>query len=449
MGPELKANQTMLRAFRTAVNLSVLIAATVMGTAQSVQSVVQDEIVRREEAIIVLRMKLEQADAVKAEGELMKATLLYEDAVRQLEVVGDISQVEAERVAILAGMSEVRLQLAAIDQRKMRLIEADKQVVRVLKLDPNNEAALEFKAANDKLIAENRGKLPSREVQALIPEIMEEKVGASVLVQDAKLLLEANQLDKAEERLLQAAKEDPENRAVWYYRSILAEKKFSREARKREIHSKNKMVEVEEAWSPPLERNLLPEPNPFARTNLVYTSAGRQKIQSKLDRIVLDQVKFDGLPLSEVVKFLYEEAKTRDPDNEGINFIINPNVDQQAPFNPLNVDPLTGLPAPSLPTEEVDLYSVSINIDPPLRNVKLKHVVEAVAQVADTQLKVSILDYAIEFSKKIEDPEPLYTRRYRVDPNTFIQGMEGVTGIFLDSLIQSTGGGGAGGGLGK
>ena len=328
MGPELKANQTMRRAFRTAVNLSVVIAATVMATAQPVQSVVQDEIVRREEALIVLRMKLEQAEAVKGEGELMKAALLYEDAVRQLELVGDIPQVQAERARALAGMSAVRLKLAQMDQRKNRLIEADKQVVRILKLDPNDAAALKFKAANDRLIADNRGKMPSREVQALIPAIQETKVGASILVQDAKLLLEANQLEEAEAKLLKAAKEDPENRAVWYYRSILAEKKYSREARKREIHSKNKMVEVESAWSPPLQRNLLPEPNPYARTNLVYTGSGRQKIQSKLDRIVLDQVIFDGLPLSEVVKFLYEEAKKRDPDNEGINFIINPNVDK-------------------------------------------------------------------------------------------------------------------------
>ena len=436
MGLELKANQTMLRAFRTAVNLSVIVAATVMGTAQPVQSVVEDEIVRREEALIVLRMKLEQADALKAEGELMKSALLYEEAVRQLEIVGEISQVEVERARTLEGMSAVRLKLASMDQRGGRLVEADKQVVRVLKLNPNDPAAIKFKEANDKLLEENRGRIPSRETLALLPEIEETKVGASILVQDAKILLEANQLEQAEAKLIKAANEDPENRAVWYYRSILAEKKYAREARKREVFSKNKMVEVENAWSPPLQRHLLPEPNPYARTNLVYTGEGRQKIQSKLDRIVLDQVLFDGLPLSEVVKFLYDEALKRDPDQEGINFIINSNVDQQAPFNPLNVDPLTGLPAPSLPTEEIDLYSVSININPPLRNVKLKHVVEAVAQVAETQLKVSVMDYAVEFSKKNDEPEPMYSRRYRVDPNTFIQGMEGVTGIFLDSLIQ-------------
>ncbi|MCS1408932.1 MAG: Type II secretion system protein D [Verrucomicrobia subdivision 3 bacterium] len=445
MGPELKANQTiMLRAFRIAMNLTVAVAATMTAIGQPTQSLVQDEIVRREEALIILRMKLEQAEALKVEGELMKAALMYEEAVRQLELVGEIPQVEAERERTLAGMSSVRLKLAAINQRNNELVEADKQVVRVLKLNPNDGAALKFKEANDKLLAQNRGKAPSRETLSLMPEIAEAKIGASVLVQDAKLLLEANQLEKAEAKLLQAVKEDPENRAVWHYRSILAEKKYAREARKREIHSKVKMVEVEKAWSPPLQRHLLPEPNPYVRTNLIHTGSGRQRIQSKLNRIVLDQVLFDGLPLSEVVRFLYDEALKRDPDNEGINFLVNPNIDTQPPFTPLNIGPSTGFPAPALPAEDIDLYSVSININPPLRNVKLKHVVEAVARVADTQLKVSVEEYAVVFSKLVENPEPLYTRRYRVDPNTFIQGMEGVTGIFLDSLIQSTGGGGGG-----
>ena len=109
MGPVLKANQTMLRAFRTAINLSVVVAATVIASAQPVQSVVQDEIVRREEALIVLRMKLEQAEALKGEGELMKSALLYEEAVRQLDIVGEIPQVGGERARTLEGMSAIRL----------------------------------------------------------------------------------------------------------------------------------------------------------------------------------------------------------------------------------------------------------------------------------------------------------------------------------------------------
>ncbi len=471
IGPELKASQIMLRAFRTMMNLTAVIAAVSAATGQSVQTLVQDEIVRREEALIVLRMKLEQAESLKNKGELVKASLMYEEAVRQLEIVGEIPEVENERDRVLKGMSIVRLRLASLEQRSGRLVEANREVSRVLKLNPKDEAALQFKKINDKLLDENRGKIPSKETLSLMPELMEKKIAASTLVKDAQLLLEANQLEEAEEKLLQAARDDPENKAVWYYRSILAEKKFDREVRKREIHSKNKLVDVEKAWSPPLQRHQLPEPNPFARTNLIHTSPRRQIIQSKLERIMVPEVLYDGLPLSEVVKDLVARARDGDPEpdetKKGINFLINPKLDNrplslnqfnqdpfnQAPlgqFNQGGIDPATGFPfqQPGL-VEEIDLYNVNIHINPALRNVKLKEVVDAVALVADTPLKVSIEDWAVVFSRLVENPEPLYIRRYRVDPNTFIQGLEGITpNFFVDSFVGSVGSGGGGGGFG-
>ena len=108
------------------------------------------------------------------------------------------------------------------------------------------------------------------------------------------------------------------------------------------------MVEVEESWSTPLKRELLPVPNPYARTNLVFTSKGRQIIKSKLECIHLDSVKWDGLPLSEVIINLNDEARKRDPERRGINFIINNNVDTAAQAvvpGVTAIDPATGLPA--------------------------------------------------------------------------------------------------------
>ena len=48
---------------------------------------------------------------------------------------------------------------------------------------------------------------------------------------------------------------------------------------------------------------------------------------NKLNRIRLENVSYDGLPLSEVVRNLSEQARLRDPDKKGINFLINPNPD--------------------------------------------------------------------------------------------------------------------------
>jgi hypothetical protein len=58
-------------------------------------------------------------------------------------------------------------------------------------------------------------------------------------------------------------------------------------------------------------RSSMPQPNPYARTNLIHTGKGRQAIVSKMERIRLDTVSFDNLPLSEVVSFLRREVLLR------------------------------------------------------------------------------------------------------------------------------------------
>ena len=162
------------------------------------------------------------------------------------------------------------------------------------------------------------------------------------MIQDGKLFLELNKLEEAEAKLNEAKELDPESDAVWYYLSILNQKKYQREIRKREITSQDKMVEVVNYWDPNLNKNNLPAANPVASTNLVHTSKGRQAIISKLDRIVLDEVEFDGLPLSEVVTFLHREARERDPEGEGINLLISNTMETessngQRPINPFSM----------------------------------------------------------------------------------------------------------------
>ncbi len=93
------------------------------------------------------------------------------------------------------------------------------------------------------------------------------------------------------------------------------------------VVSADRMVDVEKAWEKPKPNTSLPSPNPYANTNLIYTGSGRQAIISKLDRIRLDTVIYDGLPLSEVIRDLSEQTKLCDPDKKGINFLINPNGD--------------------------------------------------------------------------------------------------------------------------
>jgi hypothetical protein len=77
---------------------------------------------------------------------------------------------------------------------------------------------------------------------------------------------------------------------------------------------------------------------------------GRQAIVDKLEHIRLETVSYDGLPLSEVIINLRDQAKKRDPEKKGINFILNQNLGM-GEANPASLPtvPANGTLAPAPP----------------------------------------------------------------------------------------------------
>lgn len=141
-------------------------------------------------------------------------------------------------------------------------------------------------------------------------------------------------------------------------------------------------------------------PHPYARTNVLFTGRGWEIVSRKLDKIMVDSLKYEGLPLSEVVQNLNEEAKKHDPERRGITFILNP--DQIAgsvnSTVPGGIDPATGLPMTPA-TGAIDLGAASVKILPELRDVRLADVLDAIVKTSDKPIKYSIEDYGVVFSR--------------------------------------------------
>lgn len=167
--------------------------------------------------------------------------------------------------------------------------------------------------------------------------------------------------------------------------------------------------------------------NPYARTNsevpfLTHTSKGAQLINRKLEEIVLPEVHFDGVPLAEVVKRLSEAAKKFDPDpdpkKKGLNFLIN-DVSPQLPLIDAN-----GNPVPR--AQSVALSEGLIRVGQPLKNLTLRHALDVICKNAEQPTQFSVEEYAIAFIPR--GPVAYYSRVFRVNPNAFIQGLQGVVG---------------------
>jgi tetratricopeptide (TPR) repeat protein len=434
----------MIKVVSTSLILIALFGTSPRTFSQSAAAVAErsagEEAVRRQARIILLRNTLADAQALQAQGDLAAAAKEYEKAWDHVQNIG--VTIDRERAETIRGMTEVRMELARKAQARGDLEEASKQVERVLRIDPRNTVAQNFKQENDKRVQERLGREPSRAVLERVPEVQRERVNTSILVNDARLLMEMGKLDEAEAKLIQATKEDPENRAAFYYLTLIKERRFSQEARKREVMAKEKIIEVESAWNTPVARETLPNANPYARTNRIYTGTGRQQLQRKLNGIILERYEVPGdLELSEVIKDLHRIARDRDVDKTGINFIISSVLDRPGP-PPLTatgfpgaVDPLTGAPiAPAGNDNPVRIEDYKVTLDPGLSNVRLVDVLDAIVKVAkppeggnqNVGLKYSIEEYAIVFSQRAAETEQLYTKTFRVDPNTFVQGLDAV-----------------------
>jgi beta-lactamase regulating signal transducer with metallopeptidase domain/Flp pilus assembly secretin CpaC len=168
----------------------------------------------------------------------------------------------------------------------------------------------------------------------------------------------------------------------------------------------------------------------LAQTN--KTSEGRQEIIRKLQTIRWDSLSFEALPLSEVVRTLHEESKRKDPDHRGLNFMINPYPDQSGPPT---IDALTGLLTTNTAVIDSSLIDMPITINPPLTNISLGDVLDALVMVAPEPIHYSVDDYAIVFSAG-KPPSPLYSRHFRVGNISFVSALKKKTGLETNNISQ-------------
>ncbi len=445
---------------RDAAKLFVLLTALVIAPLLRAQpasgldanAIAEEEAVKRQEATIRLHQTVIQAADAEKKHRLVDASKLYQAAwnLVPLTVVGD-PHADADKVAASDGLVRTRVALAERAQKNGDLLAAQKELNDALNVQPQNEKLRIAKIEIDRMVFESKGQVPDDNTLRRIPEVQKEKIDIGTHIQNGKLLYEMGKLRDAEAELKMAIKIDPNSKAAYYYLDLIKEADYKNRASAREEHEKERLLTVEHSWLPPHKQDGLAVPNPYARTNLVFTTKGRQNIFVKLETIHLNEVSYD-LPLSEVLKTLRDEAKKRDPEQKGINFLINPHSDAGVSAAPTPETPPPGAPPGATPTAAVpvapttvDLTQVTIKISPPLTDVTLSDVLDAITKVADVPIKYTIEDYAVVFSPRPPEAVALYSKMFHVDPNTFVQGLEGVRLLDLSTFGQGGGGGGGGG----
>lgn len=205
-----------------------------------------DEATRRQEAVILLRRTLAEAQQTQSGGDMAGAARLYEEAYRWVQAIG--VGIDTETQEAVAGLSATRLSLARAAQRRRDFNEAALHINRVLAVNPRDPEAQRMKQENDRALEALAGRTPSPEVTALAPEVRAQKLQAATHVQNGKLLYEMGRIPEAEAELNRAVQLDPENQAAFYYLKVISEAKYAEGARHRELMTRHRGVQLEDAW---------------------------------------------------------------------------------------------------------------------------------------------------------------------------------------------------------
>jgi hypothetical protein len=233
------------------------------------------------------------------------------------------------------------------------------------------------------------------------PALLAELVRISGLVKDGKLLYEMGKLNEAETKLREALRADPQNQAAAHYLNLVAQARLS---------SNND------------KRRLLPFPMAKTRTNAIRVSTDRQSIINALNDIRFDRVAFDRIPLSEVIQYLLDESRKRDPRKLGINLVLASAETAPSPWLAA-IDPAAGSPKAATAPAASALSDVTITINPPLTNVRLADMLDVIVKVASQPIKYSIESYCVVFSARSNQASPLYLRTFKVDQNALLEGL--------------------------
>jgi hypothetical protein len=77
------------------------------------------------------------------------------------------------------------------------------------------------------------------------------------------------------------------------------------------------------------------------------------------------------------------------------------------------------------------MSTVTIKISPPLSNLRLIDVVNAITMVADHPIEYAVEDHAVVFSPKLDEAAPLYAKVFHVAPNTFVENLRSMNRALL------------------
>ena len=385
-----------------------------------------------------VRRQAAEADALKAsevgfkalsDGDYVAAETAFSSALKGMP---DRPQNAPVIEQISWGLAEAQyLRARGMVQKNERLEDARKLVDSALKAAPTHRGA----QALDK-------KLAKLEVLAAIPKdpedqpaTLEKAKSIEQMYDEARQWYMLKDYDRAASLFEKILVRDPYHKSAMRYLRKIEADKYKLATYERDARVQGMMTEVRRSWSPPI-RAQIEMPEDFSQRGGVDSKPASQRLQDKMQTIIIPAVEFRQANINDVVNFLVEASMAADPEKEGVNIILN--LGQGAGSPPAAAAPVAAEPAA---TDEWgfggedfgggapamagggggNLRDITLN----LRRISMLDAIKYITEVAG--LKYRIEDSAVIITPIDAPVGNIITRMYPVQPS------------FMDVIVERQG----------
>ena len=151
------------------------------------------------------------------------------------------------------------------------------------------------------------------------PGYKEQKKSITELMAEGKAFYKIADYNSAEAVFESILQQDEYNVDAMRFLRKIDEVRFDIKTKEREATSAEMIREVRDAWNPPIRREVELPASLQSRTQ-IQTVSTTQKLQEKMERIIIPAIEFRQANINDVINFLVEESIKQDTaDNSGVN----------------------------------------------------------------------------------------------------------------------------------
>ncbi len=154
-------------------------------------------------------------------------------------------------------------------------------------------------------------------------EIVEREKSIKELLNEGRQYLEAGDYNAAEELFEKVLIKDEYNIDAMRFLRKLDEKRYAARSKEREATEADMMQRVRDTWNPPVYEESK-TPRAIQNRGAVEIKTSAQKLQEKMEQIIIPSIEFRQANINDVVTFLVEASIQGDKvDGAGVNIILN------------------------------------------------------------------------------------------------------------------------------